>query len=558
MKIKNFMTKTVSVLLLTCLIVTSGHGYTSAKTKKAPKLSSKNMTLSVGATKKLSVKNGGVKKIVKATWKTSKKKVVSVNKKKGTSVKLKAKSKGKATITATVKYKVTKNAKTSSKKIKCKVIVSDTPDITVTPAPSATPAATPSETASPGRTPGPTNLLSALSYYVENVGTCISYGGGWGGSSSVVADSDTTAYIKENFNSLTAENEMKPSNVLGYQPTLITIDEAKAQGYIIPDSYTEDTVPQINYSNIDKLLKYAYDNGLRVRYHGLLWHEQSPNWFFRNNFDYSGAYVTPEIMDARNEYFIVNVMNHVYSGQYKDVVYCWDVINEYFHMTECISRIRSDENPDGDKNDDVKCYYEIYGDKIFEDPSDPANSPLKTNPEYIKKAFRTAYDVLKSYGLENKVELVYNDYDTNTADVRNFTIEVANYINSVDELNPNGEKLLSTIGMQSHDKLGIHTVSGHVRTIDAIKEAGYNIQFTEFDLALNGHSEEEQLKYLEDLIMIIALEHSEGAKFTGFSWWGLTDSSSWLGADQKPLLCGTSVKDKKQAYYTVINAAYKF
>lgn len=563
MKITKPISKTISILLLVCLIATSGSEYTFAKTKKTPKLSvSKTVKLKAGTSKKISVKKNGVKKLVKATWKSSKKSCVAINKTKGTSVKIKGISTGKATVTATVKYKSGKNSKTSSKKLKCKVTVSNgSEEQTPTPAPTANaPANEPNETQSPGRTPGPTNLLSALSCFVENVGTCISYGGGWGGwgGSSAVADSATTAYIKENFNSLTAENEMKPCNVLGYQPTILTIEEAKNQGYIIPDSYTDAYVPQINYSNIDKLLKYAYDNGIRVRYHGLLWHEQSSNWFFRKNFDSSASYVTPEIMDARNEFFITNVMSHVYSGQYKDVVYCWDVINEYFHMTECISRIRTEANPDGDKNEDVKCYYEVYGDKIFEDASDPINSPVKSNPEYIKKAFKTAHDILKSYGLENKVELVYNDYDTNMNDVRRFTIEVANYINSKDELNPDGEKLLTTIGMQAHDKLGKHSISGHVSTIDAIKQAGYNIQFTEFDLALNGRSEAEQLQYLEDLITVIALESQDGAHFTCFSWWGMTDSSSWLGANESPLLCGTSVNDKKPAYYTVINTAYRF
>ena len=563
MKITKPISKTISILLLVCLIATSGGEYTFAKAKKAPKLSaSKTVKLKAGASKKISVKKNGVKKLVKVTWKSSKKSCVAINKTKGTSVKIKGKSSGKATVTATVKYKSGKSSKTSSKKLKCKVTVSnDSEEQTPTPAPTANaPTDEHNETQSPGRTPGPTNLLSALSCFVENVGTCISYGGGWGGwgGSSAVADSATTAYIKENFNSLTAENEMKPCNVLGYQPTILTIEEAKNQGYIIPDSYTEAYVPQINYSNIDKLLKYAYDNGIRVRYHGLLWHEQSSNWFFRKNFDSSASYVTPEIMDARNEFFITNVMSHVYSGQYKDVVYCWDVINEYFHMTECISRIRTEANPDGDKNEDVKCYYEVYGDKIFEDASDPINSPVKSNPEYIKKAFKTAHDILKSYGLENKVELVYNDYDTNMNDVRRFTIEVANYINSKDELNPDGEKLLTTIGMQAHNKLGKHSISGHVSTIDAIKQAGYNIQFTEFDLALNGRSEAEQLQYLEDLITVIALESQDGAHFTCFSWWGMTDSSSWLGANESPLLCGTSVNDKKPAYYTVINTAYRF
>ena len=204
MKITKPISKTISILLLVCLIATSGGEYTFAKAKKAPKLSaSKTVKLKAGASKKISVKKNGVKKLVKVTWKSSKKSCVAINKTKGTSVKIKGKSSGKATVTATVKYKSDKSSKTSSKKLKCKVTVSnDSEEQTPTPAPTANaPTDEPNETQSPGHTPGPTNLLSALSCFVENVGTCISYGGGWGGwgGSSAVADSATTAYIKENF-----------------------------------------------------------------------------------------------------------------------------------------------------------------------------------------------------------------------------------------------------------------------------------------------------------------------------------------------------------------------
>lgn len=70
------------------------------------KLNKKKVTISVGKTYKLKVKNKGKKKV---TWKSSKKSVASVTKK----GKIKAKKTGKATITA----------KVGKKKFKCKVTV---------------------------------------------------------------------------------------------------------------------------------------------------------------------------------------------------------------------------------------------------------------------------------------------------------------------------------------------------------------------------------------------------------------------------------------------------
>lgn len=83
-----------------------------AEAAKKMKLSKTKLSLKVGKTKKLTVKNK--KKKAKVTWSTSKKKVATVSKK-GV---VKAKKAGKATITAKVKYK-----KKTIKKLKCKVTV---------------------------------------------------------------------------------------------------------------------------------------------------------------------------------------------------------------------------------------------------------------------------------------------------------------------------------------------------------------------------------------------------------------------------------------------------
>lgn len=77
--------------------------------KAKPKLSVKSKTLTVGKTYKIKLKNSGSK----VKWKSSKKSVVSIQKKKGNVVTVKAKKPGKATITATYK----------KKKYKCKITV---------------------------------------------------------------------------------------------------------------------------------------------------------------------------------------------------------------------------------------------------------------------------------------------------------------------------------------------------------------------------------------------------------------------------------------------------
>jgi hypothetical protein len=83
----------------------------TAEAKAKPKLSVKSKSIYVGKQYQLKLKN--VSKKAKVKWKTSKKSVVSIVKKKGNTVTLKAKKKGTATITATYK----------KKKYKCKITV---------------------------------------------------------------------------------------------------------------------------------------------------------------------------------------------------------------------------------------------------------------------------------------------------------------------------------------------------------------------------------------------------------------------------------------------------
>ena len=115
------MKKTIMFFICMVLILSVVPASDVKATK--PKLSVKTKTMYVGATYKIKLKNSGSK----VKWKTSKKSVVSISKKKGKIVTLKAKKPGKATIIANYK----------GRKYKCKVtvkkkVVSDNPVLNAT------------------------------------------------------------------------------------------------------------------------------------------------------------------------------------------------------------------------------------------------------------------------------------------------------------------------------------------------------------------------------------------------------------------------------------------
>ena len=101
-----------SILFIICiLLVTLVSPAVTVEAKAKPKLSVKAKTMTVGQSYKLKLKK--VSSDARVKWKTSKKSVVAVTKKKGNTVTLKAKKKGTAIITA--KYK--------KKTYKCKITV---------------------------------------------------------------------------------------------------------------------------------------------------------------------------------------------------------------------------------------------------------------------------------------------------------------------------------------------------------------------------------------------------------------------------------------------------
>jgi len=361
-------------------------------------------------------------------------------------------------------------------------------------------------------------------------------------------DAETMAFVKKNYNSYTLENEMKPSYMLADADAdfrnppfnkLLSVNDAIAAGYTVPETYTEYYVPTINFDRIGQILKTSADNGIRMRGHTLIWHSQTPTAFFKVDYDDSKGFVTPEVMDQRIIYYVTNVMKYVLDHEDGSVVYTWDVVNEYFHQLS-----------DGT----ARNWSDIYN---IED-----NKGLISRPTYVKLAFKTAYDVLKSYGLNDKITLFYNDY--NTSQVDDEIVDLVKYINETDELNPSGERICNGVGMQCHLDVNWPSVKEQLDTVKKFLDAGFEVQITELDIInskdadgngkLDAKGEENLADYWFNFVKGLVDFRKAGGNITGITFWGLSDAVTWRFG-KSALLYGESIKDPKKSLYAVYAAA---
>ena len=103
------------------------------------------------------------------------------------------------------------------------------------------------------------------------------------------------AIVLREFNSVTCENAMKPVSV---HPAPGVWDWAQA----------------------DSIANFCRRNGIPMRGHCLVWHNQFSDWMLK---DKKGNPVKKEVF-----YQLIREHIHTVVNRYKDIVYCWDVVNE--------------------------------------------------------------------------------------------------------------------------------------------------------------------------------------------------------------------------------------
>ena len=320
-------------------------------------------------------------------------------------------------------------------------------------------------------------------------------------------DARGDALIKAQFNSISPENCLKWENV-----------------HPLPNRY--------NFALPDRYVAFGRNNHMFVVGHALVWHNQTPDWVFRDD--------KGELLDRKA--LLARMRNHIYTvvGRYKGRIHSWDVVNEPI-------------DEDGSLRQSL--WYKIIGE------------------DYIAKAFHYAHEA------DPKARLAYNDYSIENETKRKGADAL------IAKLKADGVPI-TTVGLQGHYRLDWPSLEQLDDTISTFGKMGLKVPMTELDVdvlpratsqetadvslkieqnaALNPYvgglpdSVQQQLAERYAELFRIFLKHR--GVVDRVSFWGVTDGDSWKndwpvkGRTNYPLLFDRAGKPKP-AYDAVIQAA---
>ena len=309
--------------------------------------------------------------------------------------------------------------------------------------------------------------------------------------------------------SITVGNELKPDSVLAKDATLAYVEETG-----------DDTNPQVSFAAAKPVLNYCQKNNIPVRVHTLVWHSQTPVWFFKENFDESGDWVSEEKMLKRMENYIKNYFETLVK-LYPDVdFYACDVVNEAWNDQG------TPRSAYQDGNYETSSWVKVFGDNSF-----------------IKYAFTYA----RKYAPKG-CKLFYNDYNEYMTGKMEAVLKMVNELKA--------DNLIDGIGMQSHLDVrsgsdAFPSISMYEAAVKAYTGTGLDVQVTELDATIqsfNDNTFKAQAKYYSDLFDVL-VKYSD--KISAVIFWGVTDTNSWR-ASQKPLLFDDEYK-AKPAFDSIID-----
>ncbi len=303
---------------------------------------------------------------------------------------------------------------------------------------------------------------------------------------ALLDDPVETALLKRHFVSVTAENVMKWSSL---QPT---------EGVF-------------NFTPADKIVDYARLNGMVVFGHTLCWHNQVPDWVFKDG----ASTASKELVLSRLRTHITTVMTH-----FRGKIYGWDVVNEAI-----------DDGGEMYKNN---IWYQICG------------------QDYIFQAFETARTA------DPEAKLYYNDYSATNASKRDkiYTLLMA----------LKAQNLVDGMGLQGHWNTESPSDDLISAAFDKYISAGVELRISELDVSVYTDNNDPETEYTSDISMKQSIAYARFFRLfrqyknaiTGVTTWGMADNHTWLdnfpvpGRKNYPLLFDVDLVPK-QAYFTVIN-----
>lgn len=377
---------------------------------------------------------------------------------------------------------------------------------------------------------------------------------------SEISDDTLMELVEKHFNAVTFGNELKPDALFNYQidgnsvPTkTITFEGEELQVPVVNDAGDSLDFSRAD-AMADKILEWNNahpDQKIRIRGHVLVWHSQTQEWFFHENYDITKPYVNKETMNRRLEWFIFGVFDHYFgkaaNGKYDGLFYGWDVVNEaVIGNTYRTDKVSAAESLSEIRHGNNSSWWHVY-----------------ESNEFIINAFKYA----NKYAPEN-VELYYNDFGETDNTKCEGIVKLINDVKSAE-----GTRL-DAFGMQAHYNVDGFSAAQFKSVAKKYAQAAGKVQLTELDFkasstydgtAATKESEYTKMAYChKNLYEAIKALKEEGANVSGITVWGVIEPNSWLhsqsnlgggasGSAQCPLLFDGNYK-AKPAYWAYVDA----
>ena len=211
----------------------------------------------------------------------------------------------------------------------------------------------------------------------------------------------------------------------------------------------------------DKILEWNNahpDQKIRIRGHVLVWHSQTQEWFFHENYDITKPYVNKETMNRRLEWFISSVFDHYFgeaaNGKYDGLFYGWDVVNEaVIGNTYRTDKVSAAESLSEIRHGNNSSWWHVY-----------------ESNEFIINAFKYA----NKYAPAN-VELYYNDFGETDNTKCEGIVKLINDVKSAE-----GTRL-DAFGMQAHYNVDGFSAAQFKSVAKKYAQAAGKEQLTELD-----------------------------------------------------------------------------
>ena len=286
----------------------------------------------------------------------------------------------------------------------------------------------------------------------------------------------SAAFAASQFSIVTPENELKPDAVLDLAASRALAGE-------------DDTAVAVHFSAAQPILDFARDNGLRVHGHVLVWHSQTPEAFFHEGYDTDRPRVTREVMLARLENYIREIMAYM-DAHYPGLIVSWDVVNEA--IDDATGGLRASP------------WLDVVGE------------------DYLHRAFELA----RKYAPEGTL-LYYNDYNTAYLTKQNGIVKLLESLMA--------EGSIDGYGFQMHHAAATPTLAEITAAVERVAQLGLRLRVSELDITVddNGEASFRRQAALYGGIMRLLRQHSD--QIDAVQVWGMADNLSWR-ASQYPLL----------------------